>query len=322
MLLRVMAPKGSASKKGKGGGASQDRQVPDSPGTGQDTEPGASYPIIPRRPATPPDDASDAILRIYDVRMQAYAAELQALHHVPQPVNQQLPKPLQFSVFDGTHAKLNDWIGMVEGRLSVRSWDKQGDLTAIVAGSVHVNPAAQVAIEAALRESVTGAARLALSAALRDRQQDEEDGQRWRAPGAQLIAHVAQSIRARERGTLFRQVDAMLDPQYQCVAGDRKAVLDHLSVHAGAVSDLLAAAEAEPGHSQCSCGQAAKVRLADAVVLGTFVRSSAALYSDLEKEFSTAPITEATRRAVIDKATALAKVLPVDAPPVRVAGVL
>ena len=107
MLLRVMAPKGSASKR-KGGGAPQDRQGPESPGRDQDTEPGASYPIIPRRPATPPDDASDAILRIYDVRMQAYAAELQALHHVPQPVNQQLPKPLQFSVFDGTYAKLND----------------------------------------------------------------------------------------------------------------------------------------------------------------------------------------------------------------------
>ena len=96
MLLRVMAPKGSASKKGKGGGASHDRQVPDSPGTGQDAEPGASFPIIPRRPATPPDEASDAVLRIYDVRMQAHAAELQALHHVPQPVNQRLNRWTQF----------------------------------------------------------------------------------------------------------------------------------------------------------------------------------------------------------------------------------
>ena len=46
----------------------------------------------------------------------------------------------------------------------------------------------------------------------------------------------------------------MLDPHYQCVAGDRKAVLDHLSMHAGAVADLLSAAEAEPSHSQFLLG--------------------------------------------------------------------
>ena len=163
-------------------------------------------------------------LRAYNNEMEALDLEKRAALSSGSSASSGPPpspyryKEMKIDVWDGDYESMKRWQQQLKSQANVRGYLAQLNGTAS-----KPDTAIQVELAEAIAASLQGDALGYLETAEESYVRLEEEERSWHAK--HLVSCVCAAVRLRARGSLFRQVEDLLDPKNRCNAGDSVQVL-------------------------------------------------------------------------------------------------